>query len=38
MEQAIHREKRLKKYRRVAKLTLIEKDNPDWLDLYDTLF
>lgn len=33
-ESAIHREKRLKKYTRDAKIKLIEKDNPDWNDLY----
>ena len=38
MEQAIHREKRLKKYTRKAKLALIEKMNPDWKDLYESLF
>ena len=38
MESAIHREKRLKKYTRKAKLALIEKSNPDWQDLYITLF
>ena len=31
---AIKREKRLKKYRREAKIELIEKDNPCWNDLY----
>ncbi len=38
MESAIHREKRLKKYTRAAKIALIEKANPEWQDLYDTLF
>ncbi len=33
MEQAIAREKRLKRWRREWKLNLIESDNPDWLDL-----
>lgn len=33
-ESAILREKRLKKWRREWKITLIEKDNPDWRDLY----
>ena len=33
-EQAILREKRLKKWRRAWKITLIEETNPDWLDLY----
>ena len=34
IEQAIHREKRLKKWPRAWKMSLIEKDNPDWNDLY----
>jgi putative endonuclease len=34
IEQAIHREKRLKKWTRAWKISLIEKDNPDWNDLY----
>ena len=34
IEAAIHREKRLKKWTRVWKIALIEKDNPDWIDLY----
>jgi len=34
VEQAIHREKRLKKWTRAWKIALIEKDNPDWIDLY----
>jgi putative endonuclease len=34
IEQAIHREKRLKKWPRAWKVSLIEKDNPDWIDLY----
>ncbi len=34
IEQAIHREKRLKKWPRAWKISLIEKDNPDWIDLY----
>lgn len=37
-ENAIHREKRLKKYTRSAKIKLIEKNNPEWKDLYDSLF
>ena len=37
MESAIHREKRLKKYTRKAKLALIEKDNPQWNDLYESI-
>ena len=34
IEQAIHREKRLKKWSRAWKISLIEKENPDWNDLY----
>ena len=34
MIDAIHREKRLKKYTRAAKITLIESRNPDWSDLW----
>jgi putative endonuclease len=35
MESAIQREKSLKKWKRAWKLDLIEKDNPDWEDLYN---
>ena len=31
---AITREKRLKNWKRRWKIALIERDNPDWLDLY----
>jgi len=34
---AITREKELKKWRRAWKIALIEKDNPDWHDLYDEI-
>jgi putative endonuclease len=34
IEAAIHREKRLKKWMRAWKIALIEKDNPNWIDLY----
>jgi putative endonuclease len=37
MADAILREKRIKKWRRTWKLELIEKSNPDWQDLYDSL-
>ena len=37
MESAITREKQLKEWRRDWKLQLIERDNPDWEDLYDGL-
>lgn len=32
-ESAIMREKRLKKYKRIQKIRLIEKENPEWRDL-----
>jgi putative endonuclease len=34
---AIQRETRLKKWKRLWKIALIEKDNPRWLDLYATV-
>jgi putative endonuclease len=34
IEAAIRREKRLKKWTRAWKVSLIEKDNPNWIDLY----
>jgi putative endonuclease len=37
MNDAIVREKRIKKWRRAWKLELIEKANPRWQDLYDEL-
>jgi putative endonuclease len=37
MESAIVREKRLKNWKRKWKLELIEKNNPEWLDLYCTI-
>ena len=37
MEAAIEREKRLKDWKRVWKLELIESNNPDWQDLYPTI-
>ena len=36
-EDAIRREKQLKKWNRAWKLRLIEEKNPNWDDLYDTL-
>lgn len=36
-EGAITREKQIKKWNRAWKKNLIEKDNPDWEDLYDAL-
>jgi putative endonuclease len=35
MADAILREKRMKRWRRAWKIELIERDNPDWRDLYD---
>ena len=37
IDDAILREKRLKKWKREWKLKLIEEFNPDWKDLYDTI-
>jgi putative endonuclease len=37
MQSAIEREKRLKEWKRVWKLELIEKENPDWQDLCTTI-
>ncbi len=37
MEQAIRREKQLKKWNRKWKLALIEKMNPQWRDLHDEI-
>lgn len=36
-ESAIRREKRLKEWQRQWKIDLIEKDNPDWRDLYSSI-
>ncbi|MCL4476286.1 MAG: GIY-YIG nuclease family protein [Nitrospirae bacterium] len=36
-ETAINREKQIKKWNRKWKLALIEKNNPEWNDLYDQL-
>ena len=37
IEYALRREKQLKWWKRKWKLDLIEKDNPDWRDLYQDL-
>ncbi len=37
MEAAILREKRIKRWKRSWKLELIERDNPEWRDLYADL-
>jgi len=34
---AIAREKLLKRWKRIWKIELIERDNPEWKDLYQTL-
>jgi putative endonuclease len=36
-ESAISREKQIKEWKRSWKLELIEKDNPEWKDLYDEI-
>ncbi len=38
IQDARQREARLKKWKRDWKLELIERTNPQWKDLYDTLF
>lgn len=38
IENAIHREKRLKKYPRQWKINLIKQDNPGWDDLFPQFF
>ena len=35
---AFKRERQIKKWNRVWKLELIEKNNPEWRDLFDALF
>ena len=37
IDDCIAHEKRLKRWRREWKFALIERANPDWVDLYDTL-
>jgi len=37
VRDAIRREKVLKRWRRAWKIALIERDNPQWLDRYETL-
>ncbi|MBS3952973.1 MAG: GIY-YIG nuclease family protein [Methylomicrobium sp.] len=37
MESAIRREKQLKNWSRIAKIELIEQQNPKWLDLWLTI-
>jgi len=38
VKSTIHREKRLKEWKRSWKVALIEKNNPQWKDLYKELF
>ena len=38
IEQAIAREKRVKRWKREWKFALIEADNPEWLDLWNEWF
>ncbi len=37
ISSAIEREKALKEWKRAWKLNLIEKDNPNWNDLYESI-
>jgi putative endonuclease len=37
MNSAIEREKQMKEWKRAWKLKLIEKSNPNWNDLYDSI-
>ena len=37
MRAAIDREKQLKEWKRDWKLDLVERTNPTWIDLYDSL-
>ena len=37
MDEAITREKHLKTWNRVWKIQLIEKSNPNWLDLWESI-
>ena len=38
IQSAIEREKQLKAGKRQSKIDLIKSQNPNWLDLYETLF
>jgi len=38
IEQARHRELQMKEWKRAWKIRLIEEQNPDWNDLYPSLF
>ncbi len=38
LDKALTRENQMKLWKRQWKIELIERDNPQWLDLYDSLF
>ncbi|MDO7834652.1 GIY-YIG nuclease family protein [Sphingobium sp. HBC34] len=38
LQEARQRELQMKKWKRAWKITLIERENPRWLDLFETLF
>ena len=38
LQEARYRELQMKKWKRAWKIDLIERDNPQWNDLYETLF
>ena len=38
IDDAIRREKQLKRWRREWKINLIERNNPGWVDLFDGIF
>jgi putative endonuclease len=38
LQEARRRELQMKKWKRSWKIEVIERDNPQWKDLYDTLF
>jgi putative endonuclease len=38
IERAIQREKQMKEWKRLWKLRVVEEMNPDWNDLYESLF
>ena len=37
MNSSIHREKKMKEWKRAWKIKLIEENNPNWNDLYDSI-
>lgn len=36
-QSAFTRERQIKEWKRTWKIELIERDNPDWIDLYETI-